>query len=331
MPIARAVRIKEPGGPEVLHIDRIPVDDPGAGQVLVEVAAAGLNRADLMQRRGAYPAPPGVPEDVPGLEFTNHIAAVGDGVTGFASGDPVMGIVGGGAMATHLLVHERELMRVPEGVALSHAAAIPEAFLTAYDALFAQAQLAAGEHVLVHAVASGVGTAALQLGKLAGARVIGTSRTEEKLDRCAELGLPMAIHVKGGAFAEEARQLTGGRGVEVVLDLVGGAYLDQNLDALATRGRMVTIGLMGGRAAELSMGKVLRKRLTLHGSVLRSRPLEEKAALTQAFASKIAPLFGEGGPLAPIVDDVIPMSEVADAHARMEKNDTFGKLVLSWS
>lgn len=331
MPIARAVRIKEPGGPEVLHIDRVPVDDPGAGQVLVEVAAAGLNRADLMQRRGLYPAPPGVPADVPGLEFAGRVAAVGDGVTSFTSGDAVMGIVGGGAMATHLLVHERELIRVPEGLALSHAAAIPEAFLTAYDALFAQADLAAGEHVLVHAVASGVGTAALQLARLAGARVIGTSRTEEKLDRCAELGLPHAVHVKGGKFAEQARELTGGRGVEVVLDLIGGAYLEENLAALAVRGRMVTLGLMGGREANFPMGALLRKRLTLHGSVLRSRPLEEKAALAQTFASRIAPLFGEGGALQPVVDDVMPMTEIAEAHARMEKNDTFGKLVLSWS
>ena len=331
MPIARAVRIKEPGGPEVLHIDRVPVDDPGAGQVLVEVAAAGLNRADLMQRRGLYPAPPGVPADVPGLEFAGRVAAVGDGVTSFTSGDAVMGIVGGGAMATHLLVHERELIRVPEGLALSHAAAIPEAFLTAYDALFAQADLAAGEHVLVHAVASGVGTAALQLARLAGARVIGTSRTEEKLDRCAELGLPHAVHVKGGKFAEPARELTGGHGVEVVLDLIGGAYLEENLAALAVRGRMVTLGLMGGREANFPMGALLRKRLTLHGSVLRSRPLEEKAALAQTFARRIAPLFGEGGALQPVVDEVMPMTEIAEAHARMEKNDTFGKLVLSWS
>ncbi len=331
MPIARAVRIEKPGGPEVLKIDRVPVDDPGPGEILVEVAAAGLNRADLLQRRGAYPAPPGYPADVPGLEYAGKVAAVGSRVTRWKAGDRVMGIVGGGAMATHLTVHEREALPVPEDLALTHAAAIPEAFLTAFDAIFAQAGLVAGEALLVHAVASGVGTAALQLARRAGAQVIGTSRTEAKLERCAELGLADALHVTDGRFAEATRALTAGRGADVLLDVVGGPYLEENLEALADRGRMVVIGLMGGRSAELPLGALLRRRLTVRGSVLRARPLEEKAALAQRFTREVVPAFAPGGGLAPVVDDVLPMSEIQAAHERMERNETFGKIVLEWS
>lgn len=333
MPIARAVRIKSPGGPEVLSIDRVSVDPPGPGQLLVEVVAAGLNRADLLQRRGLYPAPKGAPKDVPGLEYAGHVAAVGEGVHAFAAGDEVMGIVAGGAMSTHLVVHEREAIRVPAGLALTHAAAIPEAFLTAYDALFEQAALSMGERVLIHAVGSGVGTAALQLVRLAGALAIGTSRTEDKLDRCAELGLAHGIVVdaKTPRFAERVRELTQDRGVDVVLDLVGGAYLGENVDALTPLGRMIVVGLMGGPSAELSLAKLLQKRLRVFGTVLRGRPLEEKSALAQRFGRRIAPSFAPGGSLRPVIDALMPMSEVQAAHARMEKNETFGKIVLTWA
>lgn len=333
MPIARAVRIKSPGGPEVLSIERVSVDPPGPGQLLIEVVAAGLNRADLLQRRGLYPAPKGAPKDIPGLEYAGHVAAVGDGVHAFAPGDEVMGITAGGAMATHLVVHEREAIRVPKGLALTHAAAVPEAFLTAYDALFEQAALRVGESVLVHAVASGVGTAALQLARLAGARPIGTSRTEDKLDRCAELGLADCVLVDRQApgFAARVRELTEDRGVDVVLDLVGGAYLAENLDALALRGRMVVVGLLGGPTAELSLAKLLQKRVRIFGTVLRSRPLEEKAALAQRFARDVVPHLGPGGALSPVVDAVLPMTEIQAAHARMERNETFGKIVLTWA
>jgi putative PIG3 family NAD(P)H quinone oxidoreductase len=331
MPIARAVRIKEPGGPEALHVDRISVDDPGPGQILVEVAAAGLNRADLLQRRGLYPAPPGVPKDVPGLEYAGRVAALGDGVRTFEVGDEVMGIVGGGAMATHLVVHEREAIRVPEGLALTHAAAIPEAFLTAYDALFEQAGVTSGERVLIHAVGSGVGTAALQLARLVGAQALGTSRTEDKIDRCAELGLGDGLHVTDGTFADEVKARTGGHGADVILDLVGAGYLAENLAALAPLGRMVVIGLLSGAKAELPMGPLMKKRLRVFGTVLRARPLEQKAALAQRFGDRIAPLFAADGPLSPVVDEVVPMSEIAAAHERMERNATFGKIVLSWT
>jgi NADPH:quinone reductase-like Zn-dependent oxidoreductase len=236
-------------------------------------------------------------------------------------------------MSTHLVVHEREAIRVPAGLALSHAAAVPEAFLTAYDALFEQAQLAMGERVLIHAVGGGVGTAALQLVRLAGAHPIGTSRTEDKLDRCAELGLAHGIVVDGAAprFAERVRELTQDRGADVVLDLVGAAYLGENVDALTPLGRMVVVGLLAGASAELSLAKLLQKRLRIFGTVLRSRPLEEKAALAQRFARRMAPFFAAGGGLSPVVDAVLPMSEVQAAHARMERNETFGKIVLTWA
>ncbi|MCA9604274.1 MAG: NAD(P)H-quinone oxidoreductase [Sandaracinaceae bacterium] len=323
---ARAVRIRAPGGPEVLELVDVEVPDPGPGQVLVEVAASALNRADLLQRRGLYPAPPGSPLDIPGLEYAGRVAVCGEGVS-VAVGDPVMGITGGGGMATLLRVHERELVPVPEGMPLEQAAAIPEAFMTAFDAMFEQAELAAGERVLVHAVASGVGTAAIQLAASAGARALGTSRTADKLERIDGLAPFTPLHVPDGKFADAARAAVGG--VDVILDLVGGAYLEENLRALAPRGRMVVVGLVGGVAAPMPLGLLLAKRLRVFGSVLRARPLEEKAALAQRFSRLVVPRFASGE-LRPVVDAVLPMREVAEAHARMERNETVGKLVLSW-
>lgn len=332
---ARAVRIRGAGGAEVLHIDDLEVRAPGPHEVLVEVAAAGLNRADLLQRRGLYPAPPGVVPDVPGLEYAGTVAALGPGVRSVEVGDRVMGIAGGGAMATHLLAHARELVPVPAGLSLDQAAAVPEAFFTAYDALFEQAGLALGEVVLVHAAASGVGTAALQLARAAGARVIGTSRSPDKLERLRELGLAEGVLVEQGRFqqrvAERLREDAGaGRaGVQVVLDMVGAAYLEENLRCLATRGRLVMIGLLGGASGSVPLGLLLGKRITLTGTVLRSRPLEEKAALARRVAERVVPLLASGV-LAPVVDQVLPMAEVAAAHERMERNQTFGKIVLRW-
>jgi putative PIG3 family NAD(P)H quinone oxidoreductase len=329
MPTARAVRIREPGDVDVLQIGEIAIREPGPGEILVEVAAAGLNRADLLQRRGLYPAPPGAPTDVPGLEYAGIAAALGEGVTAFAPGDRVMGIVGGGAMATLTVVHEREVLRIPENLSYAQAAAIPEVFLTAYDALFRQAGLRIGEVVLLHAVASGVGTAALQLARIAGARPIGTSRSQDKLDRCAELGLCAAIRVEGGRFASEVAKITGGRLADVILDCVGAAYLTENVRALAPLGRLVVIGLLGGATGEMPLGLLVSKRVRLMGSVLRSRPLEEKAALAQSFAHEVLPLFADGR-LKPVIDAVLGMEEVRDAHRRMERNENIGKIVLSW-
>jgi NADPH2:quinone reductase len=329
MPSARAVKIRGAGGVEVLHIEDIEVREPGPHEVLVEVAAAGLNRADTLQRRGMYPAPPGAPPDVPGLEYAGTVAALGPGVTATRLGDRVMGIVSGGGMATRVVVHEREIVPVPECLTLEQAAAVPEVFFTAYDALFLQGKLALGETVLVHAVGSGVGTAALQLAHTAGARVIGTSRTQDKLDRCRELGLVHGVLAEGARFHQAVHEHTGGAGAALVLDVVGAAYLEENVRALAVRGRMVMLGLMGGMAGSLPLGLLLNKRLTVTGSVLRARPLEEKAALAQEFAARVVPLFARGQ-LAPVVGEVLPMSEIAAAHERMEKNETFGKIVLRW-
>lgn len=326
---ARAVRILSPGGPEVLALQQIEVRDPGPTEVLVEVVAAGLNRADCLQRRGVYPAPAGTVADVPGLEFAGRVAKVGSEVQQLAIGDAVMAIAPGGAMATHLVAHERELLRVPAGIDLTHAAAIPEVFLTAYDALFLQAGLGMGQYALVHAIGSGIGTAALQLVHATGAIAIGTSRKPEKLARLKELGLAHGIVTSEPSFADEVKKITGGRLAHAVLDTIGAKYLAENIRAVAVGGTIVTIGLLGGAKGELALGMLVAKRATLRGSVLRSRPLEQRIALANAFAEAALPLFSRGL-LRPVVEDVMPMAEVQKAHARMESDELFGKLVLTW-
>ncbi len=325
----RAVTISGAGGTDVLGIDEFAVRDPGPGEVLVQIVCAGLNRADILQRRGFYPAPPGAPAHVPGLEFSGTVAAVGEGGTSWREGDRVMGIAAGGAMATHIVVHERELLAIPELFDLEHAAAIPEVFLTAYDALFARAELRVGEIVLLHAVGSGVGTAALQLALAAGARPIGTSRTQDKLDRCAELGLENPLLVTDKKFKARVKDMTDGAMANVILDTIGAAYLGENIASLATCGRLVIVGLLGGVSATAPLGLLLARRATVIGTVLRSRPLEEKATLVRAFSRDVLPLF-ELGRLSPVVDCVMPMQDIADAHQRMEQNETFGKIVLRW-
>jgi NADPH2:quinone reductase len=327
--ISRAVRITQAGGPEVLSLGEIQVRDPGPGEVLVQVAAAGLNRADCLQRRGVYPAPPGTVPDVPGLEFSGTVAQLGSEVRGFKPGDQVMGICSGGAMAAHIVMHERELVRVPKGVGLIEAAAIPEVFMTAYDAMFLQAGLTMGERVLIHAVASGVGTAALQLALAVSAVPIGTSRSPEKLERVKALGLQHAIVPTEQGFAEQVKEATGGALADVILDTVGAKYLGENLKAAAAGGRIVVIGLLGGIKAELPLGVLVAKRLSLRGSVLRSRPLEQKAALAQAFSASVLPLF-ERGALRPVIADTMPMTEIREAHRRLEADEVLGKLVLAW-
>lgn len=323
----RAVRIREFGGPEVLELFEFTPRPPGFGEILVRVEAAGLNRADLLQRRGLYPAPPGSPAEIPGLEYAGVVEEAGEGA-GWKVGDRVMGIVGGGAMATHLTVSGREAIPIPSGMGATDAAAIPEVFLTAFDALFLQGGLCLGERLLVHAVGSGVGTAALQLAREAGAFTLGTSRTREKLDRCRAMGLDVAI-LTDGRFAEEVRESTGGKGADVVLDLVGASYLEENLAALAPRGRLVCVGLLGGAKGNFPLGVLLQKRATVVGTVLRSRPPEEKAQLAQRFTREILPLF-EDGRLKPVVEAVFSFEQVAEAHRLLETNRTFGKVILSW-
>ena len=326
---AKAVCIEGKGDVEVLSLGTLAVRDAGPQEIRVRVEAAGLNRADILQRRGFYPAPPGAPANVPGLEYAGTVEQVGEGVRDFAPGDPVMGIVSGGGMATHVVVSAREALRVPAGMPLTEAAAIPEVYLTAYDALFVQGRLAAGQLALVHAIGSGVGTAALLLGKLAGAHVAGTSRSEDKLARCRELGLDTALLVTKNEFAADLSAQTRGRASDVILDTIGAAYLAENVKALATGGRLVLVGLLGGAGAELPLGLVLAKRVSLIGTVLRSRPPEEKALLAQSFARDALGQFATGK-LKPIVDVVMPMSEIRAAHQRMERNESFGKVILRW-
>jgi len=328
MPQAKAIRIREPGGPEVLEMGEIDVPEPGPSEVLIEVAAAGLNRADCLQRRGFYPAPPGVPADVPGLEFAGVVESVGDAVTAWKPGDRVMGIVGGGSMATRVVTESAELMPVPKELSLEEAAAVPEVFLTAYDAIVLQGGLQAEQSVLLHAVASGVGTAGIQLASVIGATSIGTSRTADKLPRCTALGLNHAVLVEGSNFAEAVLEAAP-KGIDVILDTIGAAYLTQNLKVIGKRGRIIVIGLMGGVKGELALGTLLAKRASIHGSVLRSRSPTEKADLTRSFTEQMLGHFATGE-LKPIIDEVLPMGDIQTAHERMDANETFGKLVLNW-
>ncbi len=323
----RAIVIREPGGPEVLEMRDVPRPEPSRGEVRVRVRATAVNRADLLQRMGLYPAPPGAPADIPGLELAGEVEALGSDVTELAHGDRVMGIVGGGGYAEYAVVHARTLARMPEGTSFADAAAIPEAFLTAWDAIVAQGRLSSGETVLVHAAGSGVGTAAIQIASAIGARPIGTMRTPQKLGRARDLGLKDGIVVEGARFADEVLALTSGRGVDVVLELVGGAYVAQDLLCLAPRGRIIVVGTMAGTKVDLDLSVLMRKRAEVRGTVLRSRPLEEKILAGQAMQRHLVPLF-ESGALRPVVDRVLPLARAADAHRLMQNGDTFGKLVL---
>jgi NADPH:quinone reductase len=323
----RAIVIREPGGPEVLRLEDVPTPEPSRGEARVRVRATAINRADVLQRMGVYPAPPGAPEDIPGLELAGEVDAVGEGVVDFAPGDRVFGIVGGGAYAEHIAVPARTLARMPSGMSFTDAAAVPEAFLTAWDAMIAQARLSSGEVVLVHAAGSGVGTAGFQIAAAVGARAIGTARTADKLERAKQLGLHDALVVEKGAFAKEVLARTKGRGVDVVLELVGGAYVAEDLACLAPRGRIVVVGTMAGANAELNLGVLMQKRAEVRGTVLRARPLEEKILAARALERHLVPLF-ETGALRPVVDVVLPLEKAAEAHARMQSNESFGKIVL---
>lgn len=330
MPIkARAVRIPQAGGPEVLTLDSLEVREPGPTEVRVAIRAAGLNRADCLQRRGVYPAPPGTVADVPGLEFAGEVEAVGSEVSRHKLGDRVMAIAAGGAMATHIVAHQDELCSVPSQLSFEQAAAVPEVFMTAYDALVLQGGLAMGQYALLHAAASGVGTAAIQLCRALGAVPLGTSRKAAKLAPLRDLGLVHAIETADGSFAAQVREATQGRLADVVLDTVGAKYLTENIKAVTPGGRIVVIGLLGGAKAELPLGLLVGKRIQLRGSVLRSRRLDEKIALTHAFERSVVPLFASLA-LKPVIADVMPFESIREAHARLESDDVVGKLVLRW-
>ena len=312
---------------EVREINAPPA--PTADRVRVRVRAAALNRADILQRMGRYPAPPGVPQDIPGMEFAGEVESIGEQVRLWQPGQRVFGITGGGAQAEFVVVAENTLAEIPASLDWIQAAAVPEAFITAHDALFTQAGLTIGETLLVHAAGSGVGTAAIQLARAAGARVYGTSRTPEKLERARAFGLEDSVAVGDDPrrFLEAIRNWTNGKGVDVVLDLVGGTYLEANLDSLALKGRMMLVGTTAGSKATLNFSTAMGKRLTIIGTVLRARSTEEKAAATRLFATHVIPLLANGT-VRPVVDRTYRLDQIGEAHQRLESNDSFGKVVL---
>jgi NADPH:quinone reductase len=324
----RALVISEGGR---LVVEDRPVPEPAAGEVLVRVAGAGINRADVLQRAGRYPAPPGAPADIPGLEFAGTVEAVGPGVTQPCAGDRVMGIVAGGGQAEYLTVAAAHCARVPDDLDLVEAGGVPEVYITAHDAMVVQGGLMTGQRVLVHAVASGVGTAAVQLARCLGATVVGTSRSKDKLDRAVELGLDHPILVSSGFDpAAVAADITGAAGgpIDVTVDLVGGPYLAVDTAAAAPRGRIVIVGLIAGTRHELDMGTLLAKRLTLRGTVLRSRPSAEKADATHLFEGQVVvPLLGRGA-VRPVIDAVVPLAEAERGYDQVAADRTFGKVVL---
>ena len=326
----RAVTIPHPGGPEVLLLGDVASPDPGPNQIRVRVHAAGVNRADVMQRRGNYPPPPGIIANVPGLEYAGVVDQVGAGVRRWQLGDRVMGLVGGGAYAEQVVTHEDEAMPIPATMSFEDAAAIPEAFLTAHDALHARLGIRPQESVLIHAVASGVGTAASQLAKALGCFVLGTARSAWKLERVKEYGVDVAIDVAQSNFVDVARQHTGGIGVNAIVDLVGGNYLTPNVQAIAPRGRIAVVGLVAGAVAPLDMRMLLNKRATIVGTVMRARSLDEKIEVARAFERDAMALL-ESGHVRAVIDKVLPMEDAAEAHRIVEANENVGKIVLVWN
>ncbi len=328
--VMKAVRIVQHGGIEGLQVGEVSTpDNPAADRVRVRVRAAGLNRADIMQRRGYYPAPPGYSQEIPGLEFAGEIDQVGSDVRLWKPGQRVFGIIAGGAQAEYVLTAENQIAEIPANLDWAQAAAIPEAFITAHDALFTQAKLQLGESLLVHAAGSGVGTASIQLARAAGANVYGTSRTSDKLERAKEYGLTgFVVVVKTpDVFVDAISQWTQKAGINVILDLVGAGYLAANLSALGQCGRLLLVGTTSGGQAILDFGIVMRKRLSVIGTVLRSRSAEEKAKATRLFGQHVLPLLADET-VRPVIDSTYKLDEIRDAHARLESNLTFGKVVL---
>jgi len=321
-----AVEISEPGGPEVLKPVSRPVPTPSHGEVLVKVAAAGVNRPDVVQRLGLYPPPPGA-SDLPGLEIAGTIVDVGAGVTGLSKGDKVCALVAGGGYAEYCLADAPLVLPVPKGLSLEAAAALPETFFTVWTNVFDRARLKAGETFLIHGGSSGIGTTAIQLAHVYGARVFATAGSAEKCAACERLGAERAINYRDEDFVAVTQKLTEGRGIDVILDMVGGPYVERNLKALAMEGRLVNIAFLQGSKVEVNLMPLMLKRLTMTGSTLRPRSLEEKAAIADALRAKVWPLLDEGR-IAPVMDSTFPLREANAAHARMEEGAHIGKIVL---
>jgi len=321
-----AIEIREPGGPEVLVAAERPRPTPGAGEVLIKVAAAGVNRPDVMQRRGQYPPPPGA-SDIPGLEVAGTIEEVGAGVTDWHAGEHVCALVAGGGYAEYCVAPAPQCLATPAGMVSVKAAAIPETFFTVWSNVFERGRLRAGETLLVHGGSSGIGTTAIQLGRAFGARVFATAGSAEKCAACERLGAERAINYHDVDFVAAIRELTAGRGVDVVLDIVGGEYVARNVELLALDGRLVQIAVLGGARAQINMVPILQRRLTITGSTLRARPVPEKAAIARAVHNRVWPLL-ESGAVAPVVFQTFPLRDAATAHRVMESSAHIGKLVL---
>lgn len=315
------------GGPEVLQLAEAPSPTPTATQILVDVHATALNRADTIQRRGGYPPPPGE-SDIIGLEIAGIVSAMGDAVKGgISKGDRVFGLVGGGGYAEQAVIDYRMAMPIPEAWSFEEAAAVPEVFFTANENIFTLGKLSAGETILIHAGGSGVGSAGVQISQHAGATVFVTAGTPEKINRCKELGATEGINYKTTDFVTEIQRLTDGQGVDVVLDFIGAPYFERNLSILKTKGRLLQVGLIGGSAAEINLNTVMRNRLQIIGSVMRPQSIDEKIAITQRFVERWLPAL-KSGVLQPIIDTIFPLAEAAQAHAYMEANRNFGKIIL---
>ncbi len=323
----RAITIPQPGEADALVPADVPTPTAGPGQVLVDVVAAGVNRADIMQRKGFYPPPPGA-SDLPGLEISGRIAALGDGVEGWTVGDEVCALLDGGGYAEQAVVPATQLLPVPAGVSVEDAAALPEVACTVWSNVFLTANLQPGQVFLVHGGSSGIGTMAIQLARQVGARVAVTAGTPEKLDFCRELGADILVNYRDEDFVAAVREATDGHGADVILDNMGAKYLERNIDLLAVNGRLVTIGLMGGRKGELDLGKLLAKRAAVIATSLRARPAEEKAAIVAAVREHVWPLV-ESGAVRPIIHSRHPLDHAADAHREMEASTHIGKILLT--
>jgi putative PIG3 family NAD(P)H quinone oxidoreductase len=321
----RAVVLRSHGGPEVLTIEEVDAPEPGRDDVVVDVAHTAINRADILQRKGQYPDPRNHAVEIPGLEYSGVVAAVGADVTGWSIGDRVMGIESGGCYAEQVVTHARQALPVPSGVESADAAAIPEVFLTAWDALVVQGGLTSGRWALVHAGASGVGTAGIQIAKAVGARIAVTC-SAGKADACRALGADVVLERSPSDWLAALRSAVPG-GVDVVLDVIGGEETDRNLHAVRTDGTVVQVGLMGGANASVNVGLILAKRITWIGTTLRSRPIERKLALSQRFIDEMLPLFDTGA-LRPVVDSRYGFDDIADAHRHMEANANVGKILI---